>query len=67
MAYKFEITCLVSDDFFNDLDYAIFSTIEKEVRKRMGIEQGLLPTELYQKAVQHALWTIENEVKEEND
>lgn len=67
MAYKFEIACLVSDEVFDNIDYAIFSAIEKEIRERIGIKQGLLPTKLYQKAIQHALWTIEEEMKEERE
>lgn len=67
MAYKFEITCTISDEAFEELDYVIFSAIEKEIRERIGTNQGFLPTELYQKAIQHALWTIEREVQEENE
>lgn len=67
MAYKFEVTCLVSDEVFNDIDYAIFSTIENEIRECVGITQGLLPTKLYQKAIQHALCTIEEQIKEESE
>lgn len=63
MAYKFEITCLVSDEVFDDIDYKIFATIEKEIREHIGTNQGLLPTGLYQKAIQHALWTLEREEK----
>lgn len=63
MAYKFEITCLVSDSVFDNIDYKIYATIEKEIREHIGVNQGLLPTKLYQKAIQHALWTLEREGK----
>lgn len=67
MAYKFNITCTIPDEDFEELDYIIFSAIEKKIRERICTRQGFLPTELYQKAIQHALWTIEREVQEENE
>lgn len=67
MAYNFEITCFITDEEFDSIDFAIFATIEKEIRERIGAKRGLLPDEVYLKAIQHALWTLEKEVKEKND
>ena len=61
MAYKFNITYSMQDEDFDSIDYAIYATIEKEVRQHINTDHGLLPTELYEKALQHALWSLGKE------